>query len=149
MLYNSTVQTQGESSGMSRHSTVGIKDTYWVSLTHSLTHGAEPFLRSRQLCSYSRTSQYIMEPEGSLAYSQEPSIGPYPEPDRSTPFHPITLRSILILFTSLRLCLPNSFLPSGFPTNILYAFLFSPFVLHALPILGYHQILYKKQMFNT
>jgi hypothetical protein len=27
------------------------------SLTHSLTHRAEPSLRSRQLCSYSRTSQ--------------------------------------------------------------------------------------------
>jgi hypothetical protein len=29
-------------------------------------HGAEPFLISRQLCSYSRTSQHFMEPEGSL-----------------------------------------------------------------------------------
>jgi hypothetical protein len=29
------------------------------SLTHSLTHGAEPFSRSRQLCSYSRTSQHL------------------------------------------------------------------------------------------
>jgi hypothetical protein len=33
-------------------------------LAHSLTHGAEPFLRSCQLCSYSRTSQHFMEPEG-------------------------------------------------------------------------------------
>jgi hypothetical protein len=29
--------------------------------THSLTHGPEPFLRSRQLCSYSRASQHFME----------------------------------------------------------------------------------------
>jgi hypothetical protein len=49
----------------------------------SLTHGAEPFLRSRQLCSYSRTSQHFMEPEGSSSCSQEPSTGPYPEPDQS------------------------------------------------------------------
>jgi hypothetical protein len=30
-----------------------------------------------------------MEPKGSLLPSQEPSIGPYPEPDRSNPHNPI------------------------------------------------------------
>jgi hypothetical protein len=44
-----------------------------------LTHGAEPFLRSLQLCSYSRISQHFVEPEGSLPRSQEPTTGPYPE----------------------------------------------------------------------
>jgi hypothetical protein len=44
---------------------------------------------SRQLCSYSRTSQQFIEPEGSLPCSQEPSTGPYPESDRSNPYHPI------------------------------------------------------------
>jgi hypothetical protein len=43
---------------------------------------------------------------------------------QSIPFHPISLRSTLILFTHLRLCLPNDLLPSGSPTNILYAFSF-------------------------
>jgi hypothetical protein len=43
-----------------------------------LTHGAEPFLTSRQLCSYSRTFQHFMEPEGSVPCSQEPSTGPCP-----------------------------------------------------------------------
>jgi hypothetical protein len=38
-----------------------------------------------------------MEPEGSLPCSQEPSIGPYPEPDQSNPSHPISLRFILLL----------------------------------------------------
>jgi hypothetical protein len=52
-----------------------------------MTYGAEPFLRSRQLCSYSGTSQYFIEPECSLQCSQEPSTGPYPEPHRSSPYH--------------------------------------------------------------
>jgi hypothetical protein len=52
----------------------------------TLTHGAESFLRSCQLCSYSRTSQNFMVPEGSLPYSQEPSTGPYPEADQSNPY---------------------------------------------------------------
>jgi hypothetical protein len=40
----------------------------------SLTRGAEPFFRSRQLCSYLWTSQHFMEPEGSLPCSQEPPL---------------------------------------------------------------------------
>jgi hypothetical protein len=67
------------------------------------------------------------EPESSSQCSQEPSTGPYPEPVRSSPHHPnLSLRSILILSTHLRLGLPSGFFPSGFPTNILYAFLVSP-----------------------
>jgi hypothetical protein len=58
----------------------------WI-LTHLLTHGAEPFLRSRQLCIHSRTSQHFMVPEGSIPCSQEPSTGPYSEPYQSNPDH--------------------------------------------------------------
>jgi hypothetical protein len=86
---------------------------YEVVNTHTLTHEAEPFLRSFQLCSYSRTSQQFIELEVSMQCSQEPSTGPYPEPDQSNPFHPISLRSILILFTHLLVGLPRCFFPSG------------------------------------
>jgi hypothetical protein len=55
--------------------------------SYLLTHGAEPFLRSRQLCSHPRTSQNFMEPEGSIPCSQEPSTSPYPEPYQSNTHH--------------------------------------------------------------
>jgi hypothetical protein len=94
-----------------------------VTQYYLLTHGAEPFLRSRQLCTHSRFSQHFMEPEGSIPCSQQPSTGPYPEPYHFNPHHPSLslLRSILILSTHLRLFLPSGLFPSGFPTNILYA----------------------------
>jgi hypothetical protein len=44
---------------------------------------------------------------------------------QSIPSYTITLRSILILPTNLRFGLPSGLFPSGFPANILYAFLFS------------------------
>jgi hypothetical protein len=61
--------TKCHQSGLSK-SSVGIE------FYHSLTHGAEPFLRSCQLCSYSRNSEQFMEPESSLPCSQEPSTIP-------------------------------------------------------------------------
>jgi hypothetical protein len=107
--------------------TWSLSGIYYL-LTDFITYGAdnEPYLRSHELCRYSRTSQHFMEPECSLSCSQEHSIGPCPKPDRSTPYHPI-LRSILLLSTHLCIGLPSALLPYGFPTNILYAFLFSPF----------------------
>jgi hypothetical protein len=85
-----------------------------------LRYGAEPILRNCQLCSYSGTSQHFKEPEGSSPCLQELSTGHYPEPHRSSPYHPILslLRSILILSIYLRLGLPSGLFPSGFPTNI-------------------------------
>jgi hypothetical protein len=43
-------------------------------LTYLLPYVAEPFLRSGQLCSHSRTSQHFMQPECSLPCSQESSF---------------------------------------------------------------------------
>jgi hypothetical protein len=55
---------------------------------------------------------------------------------QSTPSHLISLTSKihLILFTHLRLGPPNGLFPACFLNSILYAFLFAPFVIHALPI---------------
>jgi hypothetical protein len=84
----------------------------------------EYILRSCQSLSHSRIYQYFMKPEGSLPCSQEPCTGPHPEPDQFIHTIPSYLcRSILILSIHLRLGLPSGLFPSGFTTNILYAFL--------------------------
>jgi hypothetical protein len=39
-----------------------------------------------------------MEAEGTLPCSQEPSTGPYPEPDQSSPYHPILSPTYVLVF---------------------------------------------------
>jgi hypothetical protein len=58
-----------------------------------------------------------MEPEGSLLCSQEPVIGPHPEPEKSIP-HLSTLFPLDPSF-HLHLGLPRDLFPSGFPISIL------------------------------
>jgi hypothetical protein len=96
-----------------RNFRLSISPFYFSPICLRITHVAEPFSRSRQLCSYSRTSQHFMEPECSLPCSQEPSSRPYPEPNKSNQYHTIlylslSLTSILILSTHLLLGLPSS-----------------------------------------
>jgi hypothetical protein len=55
-----------------------------------------------------------MDAEGSLPYSQQPATGPYPEPDESSPLppsFPVSLRSVLILFSRICLGLPSGLFP--------------------------------------
>jgi hypothetical protein len=59
-------------------------------VTNSLTHGAEPFLRSCQLCSLSRTSQRFMEPEGSLPHCDVMFLARFRAP-YTAPFTPSSL----------------------------------------------------------
>jgi hypothetical protein len=40
----------------------GYEEEEMLKMTYLLTYGAEPFLRSCQLCSHSGTSQYFKEP---------------------------------------------------------------------------------------
>ena len=92
-----------------------------------LHHGAEAFLRSQLVLSYSRKSSHFMELGSSLPHSQELATFPYPDSDRSCPcHHPTSRRSVLILSSHQRLGLPGCLLPSGFPTKTLYAPLLSP-----------------------
>jgi len=68
-----------------------------------------------------------MEPEGSLPVFTKAYHWPLPWTRwiQSTTFHPISLRSIIILFSYLHLRLPSGPFISGFPTKILYAFFIS------------------------
>jgi hypothetical protein len=93
---------------------------------HSLTHRVKSSLKSCQLCSYSRNSQHFMEPEGSLLCSQEPSTGPYPEPDQSNPYHPILSKIHFYISQS-----PTSSLLVFPPISLMHSYS-PPFVLHAL-----------------
>jgi hypothetical protein len=82
----------------------------------SLTHGAEPFLRSCQLCSYSRTSQHFMKPEVPVLSQINPihTIPSYPSKIHFHIVHPPMSWS-------------SQWSPSfDFLTNILYAFFLSP-----------------------
>jgi hypothetical protein len=44
------------------------------------------------------------------------------------------IKNQFILYNHLRLGLPSGLFPSGFPTNILYTLLISPFFPYAFPI---------------
>jgi hypothetical protein len=55
--------------------------------------------------------KYFMEPKDSLPCLQEPSTGPYPEQDQSSPYH------LFILSTHPCPDYPSGLSPCGFPTS--------------------------------
>jgi hypothetical protein len=107
------------------------------SLTHSLTHSWSWALLEKpsivqplkNFPAFYGTRRFITGFTKALHWSL-----PWVSSIHSIPPHPISLRSILIFSTQLCVGLPSGLFPSGYPTKILYAFLFSPFVLYTLPI---------------
>ena len=84
---------------------------FMLNLSASLLHGAKLFLRSWYQWSWSENSQLFMEAEGSLSC-------------QTNPVHAFPLTFIKMNFNIIpSFAFPNGFLPSGFPTKILYAFL--------------------------
>jgi hypothetical protein len=78
-------------------------------------------------CEHSNEPSGFLKGEGSFLRSQEPTTGPYPEPDESNPHTThIFVRSVLIFSSYLYLGLASGFFPSGVPIKILYSFLMSP-----------------------
>jgi hypothetical protein len=65
LLSSITICTIGFNTKTLYHGRNNIKK-HKINTIHSLTDGAEPFSRSRQMCSHSRISQHFMEPEGIL-----------------------------------------------------------------------------------
>jgi hypothetical protein len=100
---------------------------YFYSFTYLLTE-LSPSWWAANCAAIQEIPSNFKEPESSSPCSQEPSTCPYPEPDQSSPYHPILplISSILILSTHVRLGLSSGLFPSSFPTNILYAFLVFP-----------------------
>jgi hypothetical protein len=79
--------------------------------------------RINQSLSYSRMSQHFMELRSSLPCSQEPFTGPYPEPDKSSPYHstPSKIVNDPALCRLLTLHVPNLFhFPSFRTLQIIY-----------------------------
>jgi hypothetical protein len=89
-------------------------------------HAAESVLRNSRSLSHSRFSQSFWNPKVHYRFRKGPPLVPV-----LSQVYPVLtttsyLRSILMLSSHLRLSFPSDLFSSGFPTKILYEFLFSP-----------------------
>jgi hypothetical protein len=64
----------------------------------------EHYSRDPYLLEHSIVSQHFIEPEGSVPNSQELSACPYPEPDQSSPHHPILTNKLTDLLYGAEHC---------------------------------------------
>jgi hypothetical protein len=99
--------------------------------TYSITELSRSWEAANCAATQELTSNF-MEPDGLLPCSQEPSTGPYPEPDRSSPYHHILSKIYFNIFhppTSLFFLVVSSHL--AFPPISYMHSSSPPFVLHA------------------
>jgi hypothetical protein len=103
-------------------------NTEGISLTHSLTHSwscalveKPPIVQLLKFTAFYETRMFITVLTRAFEWSLTLARS-----IQSIPSHLISLGSVLILSIHLRLGLHSDLFLSGFPTNILYAFLFSP-----------------------
>jgi hypothetical protein len=114
-----------------------IHNMYWKKNTYLLTYlltKLSPSWGAANCAATQKPPSNSWNPKVQYRVHKSPPL--IPILNHINPIHsiPSYLRSILILSTHPRLGLPSGLFPSDFPTNILYAFLSSQFVLHAPPI---------------
>jgi hypothetical protein len=81
-------------------------------LFHILLTELSPSWEAANCAAIQKIPRNFKEPGGSSPCSQEPSIGPYPEPFRSSPYHPITaliFRLVQVICLCIHTCRQMAF----------------------------------------